>query len=189
MEFRSQYSLLHELPDPCLLAILSCLTEEPRSRFSAALAHSKLHQAAVLALKDAAPSSIEAVLDKQQEVKGMLLYMEQHGQNASSISLERLHYRAQVLSPLSELNGLREISLCPSTGMRSAQGLGDACQLTGLRRLTLWTDSEASDVFRQLTQLKQLTWLEFGTRIRGNTSYPTTGAEWFNCAVSCLSFG
>ena len=106
-----------------------------------------------------------------------------------SLHMQGLGRKAQVLSPLSGLSGLSELSLCPAAGMRSAQGLGEVCQLTGLQRLTLWTDSEASDVFRQLTQLKQLTWLEVGTRIHGNTAYPATGAEWFNCAVSCVSFG
>jgi hypothetical protein len=39
-------------------------------------------------LKDAAPRSIRAVLQQQQDVKGILLYLEQHGQKASSISLD-----------------------------------------------------------------------------------------------------
>jgi hypothetical protein len=70
-----------------------------------------------------------------------------------SLHMQGLCYRDQVLSPLSELSGLREVSLRPAAGMHSAQGLGKVCQLTGLRRLTLWVNSEASNLFLQLTQL------------------------------------
>jgi hypothetical protein len=97
--------------------------------------------------------------------------------------MQGLPCRAQVLSPLSELSGLREISLRRAAGMRSGQGLGEVCQLTGLKRLHLWVDSKASDLWLQLIQLKQLTWLEFGARIQGNTAFPASGAETFSCTV------
>jgi hypothetical protein len=55
---------LLQLPDACLLAVLQCCADEPCSLFSAARAHSRLHQAAVLAA-----SSISFVLKEGRLVK------------------------------------------------------------------------------------------------------------------------
>ena len=146
MDVRRQSCLLHELPDPCLEAILSCFTEEPRSLFSAALAHPRLHQAAVLALKDTAPSSIRVELCQRQDVKGMLLYMEQHGQNASSISLQGSSTANTVTLkelPHSKLQGLSRLELsrmslqlsnprsCRYHWHSDATGLADAMGVLG----------------------------------------------------------
>ena len=73
---------LLQLPDSCLLAVLRCCADDPRSLFSAARAHSRLHQAAVLAT-----SSISAVLKHQQQADSVLLYVTNHAQHVSSISL------------------------------------------------------------------------------------------------------
>jgi hypothetical protein len=76
-------SLLLALPDPCLLAVLQCCgAEDQRSLFSAARAHSRLHQATVLAL-----SSITAVMTQPQQMDGVLLYLAKHGQHVSSVDL------------------------------------------------------------------------------------------------------
>jgi hypothetical protein len=72
--------LLLQLPDSCLLAMLRCCADEPHSLFSAARAHSRLHQAAVLAA-----NSISAVLKQQPQADGVLLYLGNHGQHVSSI--------------------------------------------------------------------------------------------------------
>jgi hypothetical protein len=74
-------SWLLQLPDPCLLAMLRCCADDPRSLFSAARAHSRLHQAAVLAA-----SSVKAVLHQQAD--SVLQYLESYGQHVSSITLE-----------------------------------------------------------------------------------------------------
>jgi hypothetical protein len=64
-------SWLLALPDPCLLAVLQCCAaDDRRSLFSAARAHSRLHQAAVLAL-----SSITAVVSHQQQADSVLVYV------------------------------------------------------------------------------------------------------------------
>ena len=76
---------LLQLPDSCLLAVLRCCADDPRSLFSAARAHSRLHQAAVLAA-----SSISVVLTQQQQADSVLLYVTNHGQHVSSISLSRM---------------------------------------------------------------------------------------------------
>jgi hypothetical protein len=78
----SSVTELLQLPDSCLLAVLRCCAEDPRSLFSAARAHSRLHQAAVLAA-----SSISVVLAQQQQADSVLLYLTNHGQQVSSISL------------------------------------------------------------------------------------------------------
>ena len=81
-EFQSA-SLLLQLPDPCLLEVLRCCADDPRSLFSAARAHSRLRQAAVLAA-----NSIRPVLkQQQQQADSLLLYLTNHGQHIDSITL------------------------------------------------------------------------------------------------------
>jgi hypothetical protein len=58
---------LIDLPDPCLLAVLRCCAVDQRSFSSAARAHSRLHQAAVVAL-----NTITAVVDKEQQLSNVL---------------------------------------------------------------------------------------------------------------------
>ena len=72
------------LPEPLLLAVLQCLAAagDQRSLFSAARAHSRLHQAAVLAL-----SSISAVLTQQQHADSVVLYLNKHDHNIDTIDL------------------------------------------------------------------------------------------------------
>jgi hypothetical protein len=77
-------SLLPELPDPCLLAVLQCCAANDQgSLCSAARAHSRLHQAAVLALR-----SITAVVTRQEQADSVLLYLSKHGQHLDSVSIE-----------------------------------------------------------------------------------------------------
>jgi hypothetical protein len=74
---------LLDLPDPCLLAVLQCVAADHQcSLFSVARAHSRLHQAAVAALR-----IITAVLPIQQQVEGVLHHLSVHGQHIRSINL------------------------------------------------------------------------------------------------------
>lgn len=74
-------SVLLELPEPCLLAVLRrCADDSPRSLFSAARAHSRLQQAAAAVL-----SNLRAVIRSSDS---MLLYLSKHGQHLASISLQ-----------------------------------------------------------------------------------------------------
>jgi hypothetical protein len=78
------HSPLLALPDPCLLAVLQCYAaEDQRSLFSAARAHSRLHQAAVAALR-----SVTALVRNQQQADDVLLYLGKHGSHVNSLKLQ-----------------------------------------------------------------------------------------------------
>lgn len=77
----SPFQLL-ALPDPCLLAVLQCCASDLRSLFSAARAHPRLHQAAVLAL-----SSITVDRVRQQQVDGLLQYLTMYGQHLNNVTV------------------------------------------------------------------------------------------------------
>ena len=74
---------LLQLPDECLLAVLRCCADDNRSLFSAARAHSRLHQATVLAV-----SSINATVLEQEQARSILEYLSNHGQHVDSIDLK-----------------------------------------------------------------------------------------------------
>jgi Leucine-rich repeat (LRR) protein len=74
--------LLVQLPDLCLLAILERMANEPRSLFSAARAHSKLHQTAVLALRN-----ISTKVRSQGQLHSLLLYL---GKKKQQEAVQRL---------------------------------------------------------------------------------------------------
>jgi hypothetical protein len=96
---------LLQLPDACLQAVLRCCADDPCTLFSAARAHSRLHQAAVLAA-----SSIRVVGRRQEQLDSALVYLANHGQHISSIEvdpdnfsveLRQLpHHKMQALSSL-----------------------------------------------------------------------------------------
>ena len=74
---------LLQLPGPCLEAVLRCCADDPRSVCSAARAHSRLHQAAVLAV-----SSIEVVVKTYPQLNSLVnVYLASHGKHVDSISL------------------------------------------------------------------------------------------------------
>jgi hypothetical protein len=81
-----QVSLLL-LPDPCLVAVLRGCAADLRSLFSAARAHSRLHQAARLAL-----SSITVKDAKQQQLQGLAQYLSVYGQSIDSLDLQGTGY-------------------------------------------------------------------------------------------------
>jgi hypothetical protein len=74
-------SVLLQLPDPCLLAVLQCCDQ--RSLFIAARSYSRLHQAAAVSL-----NSITLTKAKQQQVDGALMYLGKHRDHISSVNLE-----------------------------------------------------------------------------------------------------
>ena len=74
---------LMQLPDPCLLAVLQCCADDAVSLASAARAHSRLHQAAVLAL-----SNITAYSRTQQHVDSSVVYLFNHGHHVDSLVLK-----------------------------------------------------------------------------------------------------
>jgi hypothetical protein len=74
---------LLELPESCLLQVLQYCADDLRSIFSAARAHPRLHQAALLAI-----TSITTVINCQQQASGLLVFLDtQHGQHIDSINL------------------------------------------------------------------------------------------------------
>mgnify|MGYP001807265084 CR=1 FL=1 len=84
MTTRQSVPSLLQLPDPCLVVVLRCCADDPRSMCSAARAHSRLHQAAVVAL-----SSITVALANQQQLDSLMLgYLSNHSQHIDSISLK-----------------------------------------------------------------------------------------------------
>jgi hypothetical protein len=80
-------TLLVQLPKPCLVAVLQHLTDDPANLFSAARSHSRLHQAAAVALR-----SIKAVISDSWTLDQSLLpYLARHGQY-----IDNLHLRGHV---------------------------------------------------------------------------------------------
>jgi hypothetical protein len=75
--------LLQDLPDSCLLAVLQCCTAGPhRSVFNIARAHSRLHQAATVALR-----SIHATVRHDQQRDSVMLYLARHGRHIDSVTI------------------------------------------------------------------------------------------------------
>ena len=83
--------MLLQLPDSCLLSVLQFCADDPRSLFSAARAHSRLHQAAAVAA-----SSMSVLLQQQQQADSALLYLTNHGQYVSSISISLMPSDATI---------------------------------------------------------------------------------------------
>jgi hypothetical protein len=129
---------LLDLPDPCLEAVLQfCADDDLCSMFSAARAHSRLHQAAAAAL-----DSIYATPTQQQRVDGVLYYLSLHGQHINGLDLEGTEDCSVSLSELPpslqltslELNGFL-LQLQPGGGFNGV--LGAAAGLAALKTLGL----------------------------------------------------
>ena len=128
--------LLLALPDPCLLAVLQCCAAtDQRSVLSAARAHSRLHQAALLALR-----SIRAIVRQQHKADSVLLYLARHGQQVDSIQIGGTS--AVVLQPLPLKQHLSRLvlellSLQLQPGGAFHGVLGAAAGVAALRQLRL----------------------------------------------------
>jgi hypothetical protein len=109
-----------QLPDACLLAVLQCCTDDPCTLFSAARAHSRLHQAAVLAASSirAVVHGRNTVVQQQHKADSVLLYLGKHGQHVGSIRLPATCHCKNTASLhelpdcLSRLECLQASSLC-----------------------------------------------------------------------------
>ena len=135
----TQFPLL-ALPDPCLLVVLQCCAaDDLRSLFSAARAHSRLHQAAALAL-----SSVKLLMRPQQQADSVLLYLDRHGSHVNSLELRvpqdsglKLHQLAPALQLHSlELSGW-EVQLQPGKGFQGVLGAAAAAGPPPLKQLRL----------------------------------------------------
>lgn len=122
-------------------------SHDPRSLFSAARAHSKLREAAGLALR----SISVAKLQEQQQTDSLLLYLAQHGQHVASITLEaanahlpwRLSDVDLQLPSTMQLSSLHltwsKIQLQPGNGSQGLLGPAAAAGASSsCGRLTAW---------------------------------------------------
>ena len=190
MEDQQEPMQLLQLPDPCLLAVLQCCADDPRSLLSAARAHPRLHQAAVAALSSVSAEGIT----QQQVVDNVGLYLSKHGHHVSSVSvagvvcgklkLRQLPPNLQLdklsltdlllqLQPGSGFQGvvqpglpLKHLRLCRCAVLDGAEALTAALALLpGLQHLSLdLTSMYTQRRFRLpadvLSGLQQLTYLE-----------------------------
>ena len=157
-------SRLLALPDPCLLVVLQCCAADSHhSLFSAARSHSRLHQAAVLALR-----SIRAEVPGQLQLDSVMLYLRKHWSNVdrifirgpkdrhvtrhhlptslqiSSLHLERISLQLGVLGAAAALAALKQLQLesCSLVGIVTA-GVTEA-----FSQLLMWLDHlSVVDVF------------------------------------------
>jgi hypothetical protein len=153
-------SLLLALPEPCLLAVLQyCASDDLCSVFSAASAHSKLHQAAVAAL-----CSFKAPVRTQQQVDGVLLYLSKHGHDVDSVDLKRTwsstaeeKIALRQLPPILQLSSLQlsgfDVQLQPGGGFQGV--LGAAATVAALKQLSIICEvlDGAEALFKSLWQL------------------------------------
>ena len=145
---QSSASLL-QLPDPLLVAVLCCCADDPRSVCSAARAHSRLHQAAVLALSSIKLPLVQSdAAERQQRLDSLVdLYLPSHGQHVESLDLrgfsrqkrsEAVWFRLfQLPSNLTQLSSLVALSLCVQL-RPSDQDLLGAAAAPPLKQLGLY---------------------------------------------------
>ena len=137
---KSAPSLLLALPDPCLLAVLQCCAADgQRSLFSAARAHSRLHQAAVLAF-----NSLSIHCKGQQQADSILMFLGKHEKEIGSVQLTAddiydcnvfIRELPPSLQPSRlQLTGFR-LQLQPGDGFLGV--LGVAAQVEALKQLEL----------------------------------------------------
>jgi hypothetical protein len=132
----AESSLLLALPDPCLLRVLQCCAaDDYRSLFNAARAHSRLHQAAVVALR-----SIKKQVSPQQ-ISGIMVYLGKHGQHMNSLDLRGdgslnllCHLPQQLRLSSLQLRGF-SLQLQPANGLSGV--LGAAAAVAALKQLRL----------------------------------------------------
>jgi hypothetical protein len=133
MDSEEPPSLLLALPDPCLMAVLEYCADDQRTLCSAARAHSRLHQAAVLALR-----SITARLRTgSKRMDSVMLYMGKHAQRADSFRLLDGCLTFGQMPPDLQLSSLEigdvPLQLRPRNGCRGMQGAFAIPQLKQLR--------------------------------------------------------
>jgi hypothetical protein len=126
------------LPNPCLVVVLQqCGANDQRSLFSAARAHSRLHQAAAAALH-----SITATVPDQQRVESVMLYLSKYSPRIDSLNLTgEFHSAAGLvqlppnLRPSSLQLSCLNVQLMPGNGFQGVLGAAD--QIAALTELRL----------------------------------------------------
>jgi hypothetical protein len=97
---------LLDLPDACLVVVLQgCAADSARTLFSAARAHSRLHQAALLVVQ-----SLSVTVVRQQQADSMLLFLGKHGRLVRSLGVQakaRGAVTIRQLPPVLQLTSLR----------------------------------------------------------------------------------
>jgi hypothetical protein len=173
-ESAQESSMLLQLPDPCLLAVLQCCADDPRSLFSAARSHSRLHQAAVLALR-----SITAVLRHQQQVDSVVLYVSKYGQRTDSINLagtnKDVTYILRQLPHNLQLSQLKFDRFClqlgPGHGFRGVLGASMATAIKQLQLIDCWLHDSTDGLAAALSQLTSLEHLIVARKINDQGIY------------------
>ena len=179
--------LVLDLPDDCLLAVLRCFGGDPRSLFSAARAHSRLHQAAVLAA-----SSIKAAL-QQQHVSSILQYLTSYGQHIDSIDLKAYqpacNLMHQVITlhelPHNQLQGLSSLrlnrvllQLQPGGGYPGVVGAAAPITNLQLERCVLLDGEEGlAAALPLLPKLQHLSLIGIVTRSGSPISFPSSALQ------------
>lgn len=124
---------LLQLPEPCLLAVLRYCADEPRSLFSAARAHSRLRQAAAVAM-----DSISTAVTCNQQLGSVMKYLHKHTAHVKELQLEAMpdarlqlqHIPAGLQLETLDVKGM-QLQLAPG---RSSRGVLQAdMPLTQLR--------------------------------------------------------
>jgi hypothetical protein len=179
---------------------MHCLADQPASLFSAARAHSRLHQAAVVVL-----SSIAVTLKTQQQLEDSLLpYLGKHVQHVdtlkvcgcsfglsllqlpsklqlTSLQLQQLAVQLQpgrgfqgVLRPELLLKQLR-LDDCQLHDYDSAMALAAVLSLLpGLEHLSIGSSSYLPLPIGELSLLQQLTYLRLVCDLPGGSGHPAT---------------
>ena len=177
----SPRSLL-ELPDVCLLAVLQCCAADYCTLFTAARAHSRLSQAAVLALP-----SVQAVVTEQQ-VDSVLLYLAKYGSRDDRICLEgpgccsdgEHAASLQQLPPNLQLSSMQlkgfKLQLQPGDGFQGV--LGAAQTAAALKQLRLCScDVIDGDALAQLPAGLEHLSIDTLCSNRNTASFPTIVLE------------
>jgi hypothetical protein len=170
-----------------MLAVLRCCADDLRSLFSAARAHSRLHQAAVQVT-----SSIRAVVPQQQHADSVLLYLSNHGQHVHSIDLEGVFGALQRTAslrqlPHGQLQGLSslkfsklQLQLLPGDGLEGV--FGDALPLKQLK-LRSCTFSEDDGLAAALLLLPDLQHLSLVWNSTAEGGYRSSACSTATCSA------
>jgi hypothetical protein len=153
-------SMLLALPDACLLAVLQfCSAQDQQSLFSAARAHSRLHQASLLALTRLTIEDAD-----QDSLDSMLLFLAQHGQHMDSITIKGaagVTVRLRHLPPHLQIKNLRlsslRVQMQPGNGFAGV--LGAAAGAAALKQLQLtncWVLDDDGRAYGLVPALSQL---------------------------------
>jgi hypothetical protein len=156
------------------------LTDDPVSLFSAARAHSKLHQAADVAL-----SSICVDVKQQQQVDSLLLFFHKHGKHLDSMQLTvvlprlcqtiSLHHLPPHLQLTSLLLDNMRVQLQPGDGFHGVLRPGLPLKQLRLQNCTLLGGARAlAAAWQALSLLSGLEVLNISCRADiGEISFPT----------------